>query len=112
MVSCSKLAPDLASELRTGRRSVAPATSSSIVSTESAMPMIHRIAPIRTAPSSPEDAHWLSANGIVSTGDEPLATDPIADAASSAGSFWGVWCMACAEAIPQAVTRNAQLWET
>ncbi len=27
MVICSKLAPDLASELRTGRRSVAPGTS-------------------------------------------------------------------------------------
>ena len=38
MVSSSKLAPDLASELRTGRRSVAPAASSSIVSTESASP--------------------------------------------------------------------------
>lgn len=40
MVRSSKSAPDLASELRTGRRSMAPATSSSIVSTYFAASMV------------------------------------------------------------------------
>jgi hypothetical protein len=71
MVICSKLAPDLASELRTGRRSVAPGTSFSIVSTESATPAIHGIAPIPIPPSSPEDAPWFKANGSCRPGTSP-----------------------------------------
>ena len=56
MVSSSKSAPDLASELRTGRRSVAPAASSSIVSTEFATSMVHSMAPTASASIEPGKA--------------------------------------------------------
>src|SRR5690349_24421931 len=62
MVSSSKSAPDLASELRIGRRSVAPATSSSIVSTAFApfmMLSMHRSHP-PTDPPKPLGDDGLS----------------------------------------------------